>query len=182
MCCTRCILLLNVNGSGLILRCFSRRLLRLQVTSSMLLRLRCCRCLLHPRVVSDNKVELLQLAAVFLGRREPCMRSRLLHGMFLFLSIFRLMRETKRAVLPPALGRIMTVPASPLWFWPLSWPGPRHLAKTKKFLFSPNVLFAAYPNFFFSWPPHQSIPFGRIRGGTATHKVDQAKTGAPTRP
>ena len=112
LCCTRCILYLKVNGIGLILRHYSRGLLRLHVTSSALLRLRRSRCLLQLRVVSDNKCESPQLAAVFLDLREPCIPSSLLHGICLFFGIFRLMRETKRAGLPPVLGTITSVPAT----------------------------------------------------------------------
>ena len=125
MCCTRCILQLNVNGNGLVLRCYSRRLLRLHVTSSALLRLCRSRCLLHLRFVSDNKFEVLKLAAVFLDLHELCLRSRLLHGMCLFLGIFRFMRKTKPAALPPVLGRIMREFATSLVLWTLSWPGAR---------------------------------------------------------
>ena len=114
LCCTRCIFHLNVNGYGFILHRYSRRLLRLHVTSSALLRLHRSMCLLQLRVVSDYKFEVLQLAAVCVDLREPCMRSRLLHGICLFFGIFRLMRETKRAVVPPVFGRVMTVPATAL--------------------------------------------------------------------
>ena len=114
LCSTRCILHLNVNGNGIILCYYSRHLLPLHVTSSALLMLRRSRCILHLRVVSGNKFEVLQLAAIFLDLSEPCMRSRLVHGVCLFFGIFRLMRETKRAVLPPVFGRIITAPATSL--------------------------------------------------------------------
>ena len=55
-------------------------------------------------------------------------------------------------------------------------------AKKKKFLFGSYFFFRRIPDYFFLWPPRQSIPLGRIRGGRAPQKVDQAKSGARTRP
>ena len=54
--------------------------------------------------------------------------------------------------------------------------------KKKKILFGSNFFFRRIPELFVLWPPRQSIPLGRISGGRATQKVDQAKTGARTRP
>ena len=52
----------------------------------------------------------------------------------------------------------------------------------KKFLFGSNFFFLRILELFFSRIRRQSLPLGRFRGGRATQKVDQAKTGARTRP
>ena len=64
----------------------------------------------HLRVISDNNCEILQFDTVYLDPRESC--SRLLHDIFLFLGILSLMREAEGTVVPPMLGRIVTVPAT----------------------------------------------------------------------
>ena len=51
----------------------------------------------------------------------------------------------------------------------------------KKFLFGSNF-FLRILELFFSRTRRQSLPLGRFGGGRATQKVDQAKTGARTRP
>ena len=42
--------------------------------------------------------------------------------------------------------------------------------------------FRRIPKLFFSCPPRQSLPLGRFRGGRATQKVGQTKTGARAGP
>ena len=54
--------------------------------------------------------------------------------------------------------------------------------KKKKFLFGSNLFFLRILELFFPRTRWQSLPLGRFRGGRATRKVDQAKTGARTRP
>ena len=91
-------LALTDTGSVHIGKGVSHHIRDMHVTIRALLRLRRSCRLLHLRVLSENKFEVLQLAVVFLDMREPCMPSRLLHGMCMLLGIFRLMRETKGAV------------------------------------------------------------------------------------
>ena len=55
-------------------------------------------------------------------------------------------------------------------------------AKKKKFLFGSSTFFAAFPNFFFSGHLANRFCLAELRGGRAIQKVDQAKTGAWTRP
>ena len=52
----------------------------------------------------------------------------------------------------------------------------------KKLFLGSDFFFLRILELFFSRTRRQSLPLGQFRGGRATQKVDQAKTGARTRP
>ena len=81
------------------------RCLRHPLLSGRALRwLLCSRFLVYLLAFADHNREVLQLVAVFLDPRKPCLRRRFMCGGCLFLGIFSLMSQAQGGIVSPVFG------------------------------------------------------------------------------